>query len=139
MTAAKNAAARPTLVRKVTPKETAKRDEALDKGIAFTDLDGTRREVRIRDVKGKHDAALIATVGLDFMGLLEALSVRQGLDLLGAVVWFGRLVTGGPDMSYDDVIGELGYDDIDDMDFDEPQAATGPKASGKNSSKNSPA
>lgn len=138
MTAAKPE--RPTLVRKVTPKEAKKRDAELDKGIAFTDyLDGTRREVRIRDVKGKHDAALIQTVGLDFMGLMEALSMRQGLDLLAAMVWFGRLVTGGPDVPYTEILDELGYDDIEDMDLDEPSAATGPKASGKPSSTNSPA
>lgn len=110
---------RPSAARKQTRKTHAKRDEALEQGIAFTDDDGTRLQVRVRDVKGRHDAALVAAIGLDFMGLLDALSRRQGLDLLAAVVWFGRLVNGREAGTYEATVDDFGYGDVLALDVDD--------------------
>lgn len=113
---------RPSHTRKETRKTQEKRDEALEQGIAFTDDDGTRLQVRVRDVKGRHDAQLVDAIGLDFMGLLEALSQRQGLDLLAAVVWFGRLVNGREAGTYADTVDDFGYGDVIALDVDDAKA-----------------
>lgn len=109
---------RPSLTPKETRKTREKRDEALEQGIGFTDTDGTRLQVRVRDVKGKHDAALVDATGYDFMGLLGALERRQGLDLLSAVVWFCRLVNGRDAGSYEETRDEFGYGDVLELDVD---------------------
>src|SRR5690349_8727263 len=75
-------------------------DEALNQGYALDDDDGTRLSVRLRDIRGTHEAALVAETGLDFMGLLEALSKRQGLDLIAAALWLARLVNGRETLTY---------------------------------------
>lgn len=111
--------ARPSLAPKHTRSSEANRDEALDQGIAFTDTDGERLQVRVRDVKGTHDAALVRAVGVDFMGLLESLEKRQGLDLLAAVVWFGRLVHGRAELTYDETLDAFGYEDVLRLDVDQ--------------------
>lgn len=98
-----------------------KRDAELDRGLAFTDDDGTRLVVRIRDVKGSHDKALREAVGCDFMGLLQEFSKRQGSDLLAAVIWFGRLVNGRDAGTYEQVLDEVGYADYLTRDFDQPK------------------
>lgn len=124
--------ARPSLQRQHTRTTEQNRDEELDQGVSFIDTDGTRLSVRVRDVKGKHDAALVAAVGLDFMGLLEVLTQRQGLDMLSAVVWFGRLVNDREAGTYEATRDEFGYEDVLTMDLDEAGAGddTAPEASG---------
>jgi len=123
---------RPALQRQHTRTTDEKRDSGLDEGVSFLDEDGTRLNVRVRDVKGSHDAALVAATGLDFMGLLSALSQRQGLDLLSAVVWFGRLVNGRDAGTYESVRDDFGYEDVINLDMDEPGAGDdgAPEASG---------
>lgn len=114
-------------------------DAELDRGIAVTDTDGKRLQVRIRDVKGTHDARLIEVARLDFVGLLEAMSRRQGLDLFAAVLWFARLVNGRESESYEEILERFGYEDFMAMDADEPKVADeAPKASASSSSTNSP-
>lgn len=113
---------RPSAARKHTRTTKASKVDELDRGIAFTDADGTRVQVRIRDVKGSHDAALVGLIGLDFMGLLEAISRRQGLDLLAAVVWFGRLVNGRDSESYAELLDTFGYEDVLTLDTGDPSA-----------------
>lgn len=110
---------RPSAARVETRKTQEKQDAALDQGIAFTDTDGTRLQVRVRDVKGVHDAALVAAIGTDFMGLLSTLEQRQGTDLLAAVVWFGRLVNGRDAGTYVETRDSFGYEDVLAMDVDE--------------------
>lgn len=100
----------------------AKQEAELESGIAFTDEDGTRLQVRMREVKGKHDAALYEAIGMDFRGLLETLQKRQGLDLLAAVVWFGRLMNGRDSQTYDELLETFGYEDVLALDFDEASA-----------------
>lgn len=121
-------ATRPTTARKHTRTTEAKRDEGLDQGISFVDTDGTRLAVRVRDVKGRHDAALVRATGLDFMGLLGALSKRQGLDLLAAVVWFGRLVHDRDAGTYEETLDEFGYDDVLSLDLDQADKGADPEA-----------
>jgi len=123
---------RPALQRQHTRTTDEKRDSGLDEGVSFLDEDGTRLNVRVRDVKGSHDAALVASIGLDFMGLLSALSQRQGLDLLSAVVWFGRLVNGRDAGTYESVRDDFGYEDVINLDMDEPGVGDdgAPEASG---------
>jgi hypothetical protein len=113
---------RPSTKRKVTKAAEAKQDAELDQGIAFTDDDGTRIQVRLRDVRGSHDAALVSAVGMDFMGLLSAFQKRQGLDLMAAIVWFGRLVNGRDAGSYEEVLDSFGYEDVVALDVDEATA-----------------
>lgn len=114
---------RPSLARKHTPRTKAKADDELSRGVSFVDLDGTRLNVTLGDVKGAHDAALVRATGYDFMGLLEALSRRQGLDLLAAVVWFGRLVHNRSEgESYEQVLESFGYGDVLAMDLDEAKS-----------------
>lgn len=125
---------RPSTARKHTRATKAKADAELDRGIAVSDTDGTRLQVRVRDVKGKHDAALVAATGYDFVGLLEAMSKRQGLDLMAAMFWFCRLVNGRADgvtegERYVDVLEVYGYEEFIVADFDEPEKeADAPKA-----------
>lgn len=114
---------RPSLQRQHTRTTEENRDEELDRGFSFVDVDDKRLTVRVRDVKGKHDAALVAATGLDFMGLLEALHGRQGLDLLAAVVWFGRVVNDRETESYAEILEEFGYEDLLGFDLDEPEKA----------------
>ena len=110
---------RPSAARKHTRTTEAKQDAELDQGISFTDEDGTRLTVRVRDVKGKHDAALVAATGVDFMGLMAKASERQGTDLMAALVWFGRLVNGREDKSYDETLEDFGYADLLAAELDE--------------------
>lgn len=113
---------RPSLARKDTRAGKAARDEGLDRGIAFTDTDGTRLVVRLGDVRGSHDRALRQTIGLDFEGLLSALAKSQGTDLLAAVVWFARLVNNHQTgQTYDELLDEFGYDDLLSMDMGDPR------------------
>ena len=119
---------RPSLAKKQTRKTEATRDAELDRGISFIDDDGTRLSVRVRDVKGRHDAALVAATGMDFMGLLETLTKRQGLDLLAATVWFGRLVNDRDAGSYEDVLDSFDYEDVLALDLDDAKADDRPEA-----------
>jgi hypothetical protein len=129
MTTTKTAAKRPSSARRHTRTTEAKADDELDRGIAFTDDDGTRIQVRVRDVKGTHDAALVAATGYDFFGLMEAATQRTGLDLLAALIWFGRMVNGRGDKTYAETLEELDYASLADRDFDEPDKADdGPEA-----------
>lgn len=129
---------RPALQRQHTRTTEESRDEGLNRGFSFVDTDGERVTVRVRDIKGKHDAQLVATIGLDFMGLLEKLEERQGLDLLAAVIWFGRIVNDRETGTYEEVRDEFGYEDVLTMDLDEPKVDEAPKASGASSSNASP-
>lgn len=108
---------RPSAARQHTRTTEQKQDDELDKGLKVTEVDGTVLTVRVRDVKGKHDAALVAVCGLDFMGLLEKLNERQGLDLMAAALWFCRLVNDRDPGDFAELLGEFGYQDIADMDF----------------------
>lgn len=120
---------RPALQRQHTRTTTAKADAELDAGLSIIDQEtGERLSVRVRDVKGKHDAALVQAIGLDFMGLLEALDKRQGLDLLAAVVWFAKLVNEREAGTYADVLEEFGYEDVMALEFGKPEADPGPEA-----------
>lgn len=119
---------RPSAAPKATSTTDKKRDDEMDRGLSFVDADGTRLSVRIRDVKGKHDAALVAATGLDFMGLLEALQHRQGLDLLAAVVWFGRLVHGRESGTYTELLDDFDYEAVLAADLDEPNTGADPEA-----------
>lgn len=100
-------------------REKAQQDELLDKGIALADADGTRLQVRMRDVKGIHEAALVRETGMDFMGLLEAMSKRQGLDLFGAALWFVRLVNDRETETYMEILTRFGAEDFMALDIDE--------------------
>ena len=114
-------------------------DAELDRGVKVVDTDGTLLQVRLRDVKGIHDARLVETIRLDFVGLLETLSRRQGLDLFAATLWFARLVNGREPESYMEILERFGYEDFLAMGMDEPDAAAdAPKASAPSSSTNSP-
>lgn len=114
--------ARPSLARKETRASKQARDEGLDRGIAFTDFDGTRLVVRIGDVRGTHDRALRQLIGLDFEGLLSQLARSQGTDLLAAVVWFGRLVNDhNTGESYDELLEKIGYEAFLELDPGDPR------------------
>lgn len=121
-------AKRPSAAPKVTTTTTKNRDAEMDRGLSFVDDDGTRLAVRIRDVKGRHDAALVAATGLDFMGLLAELQHRQGLDLLAAVVWFGRLVHGRESGTYAELLDDFDYEAVLAADLDEPDTGADPEA-----------
>jgi len=124
------AADRPSLARKTTKATESAHQKALDAGLAIT-VDGRRLEVRIRDVRGKHEAQLVAATGMDFMGLMSAWTRRQGLDLMAATIWFARLVNDvDSDESYTDVLDDLGYEALDDLEFDliEKKKADSPEA-----------
>lgn len=99
-------------------REQAKQDEALDQGIAVTDTDGTRLQVRMRDVKGIHEAALVRESGMDFMGLLEAMTKRQGLDLFAAALWFARMVHDRDGETYIEILTRFGADDFLALEMD---------------------
>lgn len=114
-------AKRPSAARRHTRTTEANADAELDRGIAFTDDDGTRLQVRVRDVKGRHDAALVEATGYDFLSLLEKASERQGMDLMAALVWFGRFVNGRVDKTYEDTLDEFGFAEFLASDFDEPK------------------
>jgi hypothetical protein len=111
-----------------------KTDEALEQGLALSDHDGTRLQVRVRDVKGIHDARLMEVCGMDFMGLMEAMTQRRGMDLFGAALWFARLVNGREPETYAQILERFGFEDFIQMDMDQPKAADdAPKASAASS------
>jgi len=113
---------RPSLAKKQTRASRQRRDDGLDRGIAFTDNDGTRLAVRVGDIRGTHDAQLRKLIGLDFEGLLEQLTKSQGLDLLAAVVWFGRLVNNhNTTETYDELLERFTYRDVLELDADDPR------------------
>lgn len=102
---------RPSLERKHTRKTIEKHDAELDQGIAVTDDDGVRLQVRIRDVRGSHDRALYGLVGHNFTGLLEELEKRPGaLDLMAAVLWFARLVNGRDTGDFEELLDSFGFE-----------------------------
>lgn len=109
-------------------------DEALDRGLSITDDDGTRLEVRLRDVKGGHEAALIAESGFDFQSLLSAMMNSQSAYNLGCMLWFARLVNNRPGPSFKATIDAIGYADYLERDVDEPSKVERPKASANSSS-----
>lgn len=117
--------ARPTLAPKESRATGAKEDEMLDKGFTILDVDDDKPlTVRLGDVKGSHDAQLVAAIGVDFLGLLEVLTERQGLDLLAAVVWFARLVNGREDTgTYTEMLDRVGYEDWQGFDEIKPEDA----------------
>lgn len=122
-------AKRPNAARQHTRTTEDKRDAELDRGFSFVEEDGTRINVRVRDVKGKHDARLVAETGTDFMGLLEKAEGRQGLDVLAAIVWFGRIVNDRETGTYAELLDEFGYEDVLAFDLDEAKVdADAPKA-----------
>jgi hypothetical protein len=104
----------------------ATRRKELERGLSFTDDDGVRIVVRVMDVKGSHDKALMEAMGLDFVGLLRTMSERQGTDLLAAVIWFGRLVNGRSSKTYDETLDEVSYSDYVTRDFDQAKAGEHP-------------
>jgi hypothetical protein len=113
---------RPSLAKKQTRASKQARDEGLDRGIAFTDTDGTRLAVRVGDIRGTHDAQLRAEVGMDFEGLLASLQRSQGLDLLAAVVWFGRLVNShNTAETYPEILERFTYRDVVELDAGDPR------------------
>lgn len=129
---------RPSAKKKVTAKASERRDreasEALASGVAISDDDGTRMEVRLGDVKGGHEAQLIKECGLDFQGLLGALGQSQSAYHLGILLWFARLVNGRSGPSFAETIDEVGYGDYLSRDVGEPEPGDArPKASASNS------
>lgn len=111
---------RPSLAKKQTRASKAKRDKELDRGVAFTDFDGTRLTVRLGDVRGSHDRALRQAIGLDFVSLLAAIerSKGTGTDLLAAVVWFARLVNGhNTTQTLEELLDEFGYETLLELDM----------------------
>ncbi|HEU4599411.1 MAG TPA: hypothetical protein VFS26_06660, partial [Solirubrobacterales bacterium] len=62
---------------------------------------------------------LVDKCGYDFMGLLDALTERQGLDLFAAMFWFVRVVNGRTEKSYEETLEEFGFADIIEADPDE--------------------
>lgn len=125
---------RPSLAKKHTRKTTENADHALEQGLAVTDDDGTRLNVRIRDVKGIHDARLVEETGMDFMMLLDAMTQRQGLDLFATALWFCRLVNGREPESREAILERFGYEDFIQLDTGEPKAEDdAPKASDSSS------
>lgn len=114
---------RPSTARKHTRSSEAKRSDGLDLGIALTDPDtGVRLSVRMGDVTGRHDAALVSAIGTDFAGLLDAVSRRQGLDLLCAVLWFARTVNGVKTPDYDAMLDDFTYTTVMASDLGEAEA-----------------
>ena len=114
-------------------------DKELDRGVKVKDTDGTILQVRLRDVKGIHDAALVEVIRTDFVGLLEMMSRRQGLDLFAATLWFARLVNGRESESYQEILERFGYEDFLALGMEEPDAADeAPKASESSSAMSSP-
>lgn len=101
---------RPSLAPKHTPASEKNRSDGMDRGIAYTEEDGTRLVVMLGDIRGSHEAKLVSAIGTDFVGLLERMMLRQGSDLLAAVVWFCRLVNNRPNVgTYEDTLDEVGY------------------------------
>lgn len=118
-TPAKRPASRPSTARVHTRKTEENADQLLEQGFSFVDSDGTELSVRFGDIKGVHEAKLVAATGMDFMQLFEALHRRQGLDLFAAVIWFTRLVNDRPGVGeYSDVLETLGYGDLVGMEMD---------------------
>lgn len=118
---------RPSLAKKHTRSSKAKRDEELDRGIAFTDVDGKRLAVRLGDVRGSHDRRLRQEIGLDFVGLMDALLRSQGTDLLAAAVWFARLVNDhNTEQTLDELLEEFSYERVEAAMFDDAAAEDGP-------------
>ena len=112
---------RPSLERKHTRKTIEKHDAELDQGIAVTDDDGTRLQVRVRDVRGSHDAKLYALIGHNFMGLLQEVGKRpHALALLAAVLWFCRLVNGRDPGDFEELLDEFGYEHVLSLDPGDP-------------------
>lgn len=99
------------IVKKTSARTEKARDDGLDRGIAFTENDGTRLTVTVGDVKGSQDAKLFAACGYDFVGLMEAMTERQGTDLLAGLVWFARLVNDRENVgTYESTLDEVTYE-----------------------------
>lgn len=109
-------------------------ESALSQGVAINDDDGTRLEVRVGDVKGGHEAALIGECGLSFGGLLAALEQSQSAYHLAVLLWFARLVNEREGLSFRETLDEVGYADYLSRDVGEPAKDARPKASVDNSS-----
>lgn len=98
---------RPSLARKVTPKDKAKTQEALDQGVKFTLPTGETYEVRIGDVTPRLAREVRRETGSSFQHILREAGADSDIDTISTLVWIARRVK-GEEVELDDV--EVGYD-----------------------------
>lgn len=121
---------RPSLARRVTPKDRQKRAEAVaGEGVAIT-VDGVKYVVREGDLSAADVAAMRREVGLSFMGVLKAAKADPDVDIIAAVVWLARRVEGERDLTFVEVAETIGYDsEIEAVsEGDEPESGSSPEA-----------
>jgi len=103
MTAKKTASApaRPSLARKVTPKDEKARQAALNEGVRIT-IDGQVYEVRVGDLTVPITRELRKNYGGSFNKLMTDLATDPDLDLVSTWIWLARRVQ-GEDVDYQSV------------------------------------
>lgn len=112
--AAKKAAARPSLARKVTPGSEANRKAALDEGVRMT-VDGQSYEVRMGDITSTLARELRREYGGSFNKLRDELGNDPDADSIATFIWLARRAR-GDEVAFEDV--EITYAQILADDFD---------------------
>lgn len=105
---------RPSLAKKATRASKQKVDDALDMGAAFT-IDGTEYKITTGDLSALDVRELRKQVGMSFPHLLSILfsDDDSDIDAIAAILWLARRVNGDePDLTFDEVAAETGYDVI---------------------------
>lgn len=111
---------RPSLARKVTPKDEARREDALNEGVKLT-LDGEEFILRRGEVTPEIARAVRQVTGRSFNRLLETLGDDPDIDVIAEAVWVARLCR-GERVGLDDVAVSYGL--IASGDFDITLAGT---------------
>lgn len=103
--------------RRHTRATEAKRTEALDEGIRLKVGDNVY-EITAGDLTALDSRALRQQVGMSFPSLMAQAENDFDIDTLAALIWLARRVNGERDLSFEEVAGEVGYADLEGLDFD---------------------
>lgn len=96
-------AKRPTTARKVTPKDKAAQQDALDSGVRFRlDQGGEWFYLRPADVTPALAREVRGTTGRSFMRLMAEMVNDPDIDVLSDAVWVARRIK-GDDVEHEDV------------------------------------
>lgn len=94
-------ARKPTLNRKVTPKDEDKRREILDQGFALT-LDGETYTVRLGDITPQFAREIRLVTGRSFRALALLLEEDADVDVVADALWIAKRLA-GEDVALEDV------------------------------------
>lgn len=125
--------ARPKLARKVTPKDEANRDAALNEGIKLT-LDGESFVLRVGDITPALAREIRKETGRSFNRLMADVTEDPDIDVIAEAIWVARRIAGDNvrlddiAVSYELILGDKfdisapGAPESEEVDPDSPEA-----------------